>query len=308
MKKDILKNITGTVSKAAFTLKKHSPEILIVVGVIGTVASAVLACSATTKVNDILADAKTQLDTIHECAQKPEMAEKYTEQDAQKDTTIVYVQTGVKLAKLYAPAVILGALSIASMVTSNNILKKRNVALAAAYGAVDKSFKEYRNRVKERFGDNVERELRYNLKAETIKENVTNEDGSTEEVEKTVFTGEPNLYSEYARIFDETNTNWEKDSEYNRFFLTAQQSYANDLLRARGHLFLNEVYDMLGFPRTKAGQVVGWLYNPDNPTGDNYVDFGMFDINNEKACDFVNGYERAIVLDFNVDGNIYDYI
>lgn len=306
MKNKIMTKLATAMGKTGLVLKKHSPEIFITVGIIGTIASTVVACKATTKISGILEDAKNQLDTIHDCAKDGDMTEKYTESDAKKDTTIVYVQTGVKLAKLYAPAVILGALSIASIVTSNGILQKRNAALAAAYMTVDKSFKEYRSRVKERFGETVDRELRYNLKAETIKAISTDEDGNVTETEKTTYTGDPNLYSDYARIFDETNPAWEKDSEFNLYFLKAQQGYANDLLKSRGYLFLNEVYEMLGFPITKAGQVVGWLYRPDNPTGDNFVDFGIFDLQSEKACDFVNGYERAIVLDFNVDGNIYD--
>ncbi len=306
MKSKIMTKLTTVMGKTGLVLKKHSPEIFITAGIIGTVASAVIACKATTKISGILDDAKAQLDTIHDCAEDKDMAEKYTESDAKKDTTIVYVQTGVKLAKLYAPAVILGALSIASIITSNGILQKRNAALAAAYMTVDKSFKEYRSRVKERFGENVDRELRYDVKAETVKAVSTDEDGNVTETEITTYTGDPNLYSDYARIFDETNPAWEKDSEYNLYFLKAQQEYANNLLKSRGYLFLNEVYTMLGFPITKAGQVVGWLYRPDEPTGDNYVDFGIFNIHNQKACDFVNGYERSIILDFNVDGNIYD--
>lgn len=111
--------------------------------------------------------------------------------------------------------------------------------------------------------------------------------------------------SYYARFFDEGCTGWTKDSEFNLIFLKQQQNYANELLRKKGHLFLNEVYDMLGIPRTKAGQMVGWIYNEKNPIGDNFVDFG---INNARNKDFVNGYERIILLDFNVDGEILDLI
>ena len=258
---------------------------------------------ATTKISGILDETKEQLDAIHKCSENKEMSEKYTQDDAEKDTAIVYAQTGIKIAKLYAPAVILGTLSIASIVTSNGILKKRNAALAAAYVTVDTSFKQYRNRVKDRFGETIDKELRYGLKAETVSKTSVDENGNEVTTEETVYSGDPNLYSDYARIF---NPNWEKDSDYNFYFLKGQQEYMNDLLRSRGYLFLNEVYEALGFPITKAGQVVGWLYRPDNPIGDNYVDFGIFNLQSEKACDFVNGYERSIILDFNVDGNIYD--
>ena len=199
------------------------------------------------------------------------------------------------------------SLSLGSILASNNILRQRNVALAAAYATVDKGFKEYRNRVVERFGEEVERELRHNIKAKKIEKIVVGEDGKEKKVKETVpVASDPSTYSDYARFFDDGCTGWEKDSEYNLMFLRAQQQYANDKLRANGHLFLNEVYDMLGIPRTKAGQVVGWVYNTENPVGDNYVDFGMYDMHREVVRNFVNGYERTILLDFNVDGNIWD--
>lgn len=304
-KTDILNKVTGTFHRVAFSLKKHSPEILVVAGVIGTVASAVIACKATTKVSTILEDTKEQLDTIHNVSD--DRAAEYTAEDAKKATAIVYIQTGVKFAKLYAPAVALGTLSIASILTSNDILRKRNVALAAAYTAVDTGFKEYRNRVVERFGEEIDRELRYNIKAKKFEEIVLDENGEEKKTEKTVSIADPNIYSDYARVFDESNEHWEKDSEYNLMFLRAQQQYANDLLRAKGHLFLNEVYDMLGFQRSKAGQIVGWIYDPKkNKSGDNFVDFGIYEVSRAAVCDFVNGYERSIILDFNVDGNILE--
>lgn len=307
----IISKFNGTIGKVGFKFKKYSPEILVVSGIVGVVASAVMACKATTKVSTILEDTKDSVEKIHECENNKELVEsgEYTYEDAKKDLAITYVQTGVKLVKLYAPSIALGVLSITSILASNNILRKRNVALAAAYATVDKSFKEYRNRVIERFGETVDRELKYNIKAKKIEEVVKDEEtGKEKKVKKTIEIGDPNTYSDYARFFDDGCKGWEKDSEYNLMFLRAQQQYANDLLRSRGHLFLNEVYDMLGIPRTKAGQVVGWVYNKDNPVGDNYVDFGLYDINREVVRNFVNGYERTILLDFNVDGNIWDLI
>ena len=311
----ILKNtVTRTFHKVGFQLKKHSPEILVVAGVVGTVASAVMACKATTKVSGILDDAKTQIDQVKTVlADESVPAEKYSEEDSKKDIAIIYANTGVKLAKLYGPSVLLGVLSIISMLASNNILRKRNVALAAAYTAVDRGFKEYRGRVIERFGEELDKELKYNLKAREVEEVVVDENGKETTVKKTIHTtdidpSDPNSYSQYARFYDDGCTGWEKDSEHNLFFLKCQQNYANELLRSRGYLFLNEVYDMIGVPRSKAGQVVGWRYDEKNPTGDNYVDFGIFDIHNEKSRDFVNGYERTILLDFNVDGEILHYM
>jgi hypothetical protein len=306
-KAELMTTLSSSFNKMGFKLKKHSPEILVVAGVVGTVVSAVMACKATTKVSDILEKTKEDINSIHNCAANESLAEEYTPEDVKKDLAIVYVQTGVKLAKLYAPAVALGALSLGSILASNNILRQRNVALAAAYATVDKGFKEYRNRVVERFGEEVERELRHNIKAKKIEKIVVGEDGKEKKVKETIQVAEdPNTYSDYARFFDDGCTGWEKDSEYNLMFLRAQQQYANDKLRATGRLFLNEVYDMLGIPRTKAGQVVGWVYDAENPIGDNYVDFGIYDVHRETVRNFVNGYERTILLDFNVDGNIWD--
>lgn len=302
MKEKLMK----TYKKVELKAIKHSPEILAGVGVVGVVGSLVMACKATTKLSDVLEESKEQLDKIKEVAADPAYEEKYTQDDAKKDTTITYVQTAMKVTKLYAPSVILCASSLGCLLASNNILKKRNAALSAAYMTVDKSFKEYRKRVADRFGEEVEKEIRYNIKAEEITK--VDEDGNevTETVKVMDGTDDPNSYSDYARFFDESCAAWQNDAEYNLTFLKAQQQYANDLLKARGRLFLNEVYRMLGIDETKAGQVVGWVYNPDNPTGDNFVDFGIYNMQRERVRAFVNGYEPNILLDFNVDGVIWN--
>ena len=304
--KNLKEKMVKVYNKSEMKVRKYSPEILAGVGVVGVIASTVMACKATTKLNDILSESKEQLEQIKTVAVDPAYADKYTEDDAKKDTTITYVQTGVKVAKLYTPSVILCASSLGCLLASNNILKKLNAALAAAYMTVDKSFKEYRRRVAERFGDEVEKEIRYNIKAKEI----TTVDEEGNEVKETVKVMEgaddPTTYSDYARFFDESCPAWQNDPEYNLTFLRAQQQYANDLLKAQGRLFLNDVYKMLGIDITKAGQVVGWIYDPDCPVGDNFVDFGIYDMSKERVRAFVNGYEPNILLDFNVDGNIWD--
>lgn len=304
----IMTTLTRSLSRSGLKLKKHSPEILLVAGIVGAVTSAVMACKATLKANDIVEESRTQIDTIHEVSENPEMAEKYSEEDKKKDLAIVYTQTAVKFIKLYGPSVLLGVASLGCMVGSNRILNKRNVALAAAYATVDKGFKDYRGRVIERFGKELDKELRYNIKAQEFEKVTVDNNGNETVTTETVEVADPNHYSPYAIIFDDGNTGWDKDPELTKFFLIQQQNYANDLLKSRGHLFLNEVYDMLGAKRTKAGAQVGWVYDEKNASGDNFVDFGIFDINNPKARDFVNGYERVIILDFNVDGVILDLI
>lgn len=319
MKKDeIMNKMSGAFSNISFKMKKHSPEILMVAGVAGVVVSAVMACKATLKVDAVMDETKEKMDKIHKAEEDgaTESGEDYFIEDAKKDTAIVYAQTGLKLAKIYAPAVVIGALSITSILASNNILRKRNVALAAAYATVDKSFKEYRNRVIEKFGQEIDRELKYNIKAEKVTATeVDEETGKEKKVKKNTFVVNPSDVSGYARFFEKytvdedgnsiLNPHWEPNNEYNIMFIKAQESYANDLLKAKKRLFLNDVYEMLGLPQTKAGQVVGWVYDKDNPVGDNYVDFGLY-TDNLSYSDFVNGLDPAILLDFNVDGNIWE--
>lgn len=310
-KAEIMNTLTRKFYRVGFKFKKHSPEILVGAGVVGVVASAVMACKATTKLDDVLAETKDTVDKIHDVTEHPEKipeGKEYTVEDSKKDLTIVYTQAGVKLVKLYGPAVVLGTVSIAAIIGGHHILHKRNIALAAAYTAVDKGFKEYRGRVLERFGEEVDKELRYNIKAKEIEKTVTDANGKETVVKETVDVADPNLTSDYARFFDDGCTGWTKDPEFNLMFLKDQQRYANDLFKSKGHLFLNEVYDMLGIPRTQAGQVVGWIYDEKNPIGDNFIDFGIYDIADERKRSFVNGYERTILLDFNVDGNILEMI
>ena len=305
MKNQMMLKASRAFSKAGLQIKKHSPEILMVAGIAGTVASTVMACKATTKATGLLEEAKKEIEAIHTVAERDDQ---YSQKDLQQALTISYTQTGIKLAKLYAPAIALGTLSIVSIVSGHKILKKRNVALAAAYAVVDKGFKSYRKNVVERFGEELDKELRYGVKTKEVEEITVNEKGKEKVEKKTIqeVTGVDG-YSQYARFFDAASDQFEKDPEYNLMFLRRQQDYANEVLKSRGHLFLNEVYDMLGIQRSKAGQVVGWIYDTKNPNGDNCVDFGIYD-NREGNRRFVNGYEYNILLDFNVDGVIYDLI
>ena len=307
-KTEIITHLTRTFNRTGLKIKKHSPEILLATGTVGIVASTVMACKATLKVEEIVDEAKEKIDTIHQVSADPTMAEKYSEEDGKKDLAIVYTQTAVKFIKLYGPSVTIGVASLACMIGSNRILNKRNAALAAAYAAVDKSFKEYRGRVIERFGKQMDRELRYNIKAQEIEETTVDANGKETVTKKTVDVMDPNSYSQYAIVFDDSNEGWDPDPERSKYFLIQQQNWANERLKSRGHLFLNEVYDMLGAKRTKAGAQVGWVYDEKNCEGDNFVDFGIFDTNSPKARDFVNGIEKVIVLDFNVDGYILDMI
>lgn len=301
-----LSKMTG---KTGLVLQKHSPEILLGVGIAGTVASAVLACRATLKVEAVLDNHREKVDKIHECWQKVQDGDidisAYSEQDKKKDLVVTYTQTTVDFIKLYGPAVTLGVASLACIISGHGIMKKRNIALMAAYKAVEEGFSAYRKRVIEEHGEEADYMYKHGLrKQEIVEAAYTDENGVKHKAEKKeVFVQDPNNPSIYAKFFDESCAQWSKNPEYNLMFLRAQQNYYNDMLKSRGHVFLNEVYDALGIERTQAGAQVGWVIGPE---GDNYIDFGIFDGENPRARAFVNGYERSILLDFNVDGVIYD--
>ena len=106
-------------------------------------------------------------------------------------------------------------------------------------------------------------------------------------------------FSKYAKAFDEACVHWNKDRKVNIMFLKLMQAHANDLLKAKRTVFLNEVYELLGLPRTQDGQIVGWHYDLVKPTGDNYIDFDLDNITESSS---------AIILDFNVDGKVIQYL
>lgn len=305
-KVDILNKASRTFYKVGFTLKKHSPTILAVAGTVGVVTSGVMACKASTKLSTILEEHEENVEKIHDYVDEHGYSENYTEKDGKKDITIVYTQTGVKLVKLYAPAVALGTISIAAMLGSNHILRKRNVALTAAYATIERSFKSYRNRVIDRFGKNLDEELLYNIKTKEVEETVVDEDGKEKTTKKTVDIVDINDIEDYSRLFYEGNPGWDPDPRFTMMFLKEQQRYANKLLKKRGYLFLNEVYKMLGFSIIPEGQYIGWIYDEENPIGDNRVDFGLLDTEDIDTIRFFNGDERAVLLKFNHDGNILD--
>ena len=294
--------IKQTMNKIKFKTVKNAPTILMIAGVAGVVGSGILVGRATLKLTKVLEESKNTIDSINDSVEDESI--EYTQEDAASDLGTVRVSTAAKVVKLYAPAVILGGVSIACMVQSHNILRKRNLALAAAFTTVTQSFSKYRKAVVDKYGERTDYELKHGIRTEKVSVSETDENGKTKTKKETIDVVDG--YSDYARFYDDGCTGWDKDAEYNLMFLKAQQQYANDKLIAKGYLFLNEVYDMLGIPQSKEGQIVGWIYNLENPTGDNFVDFGIYDVSKENARDFVNGYEQTILLDFNVDGNVWE--
>ena len=286
-----LESMRWDFNRSMLILKKQSPHIFFATGVLGTGVSTVLACRATLKLSDTLdkihGDVQNVKDLRHLAHSK---AEVYTNDQYAKDLTYVYSKGTINLVRLYGPSVLIGVASIGLLTGSHVQLTRRNSALMAAYAAIQKAYDEYRERVIDELGEDKERELYHGASIQVVDK-------------EEVLTVDPNVYSAYAKWFDEASQCWEKDPEQNRVFLQCQQNYWNDRLQSRGHVFLNEVYDNLDIPRTKAGAVVGWV--KDSRDGDSYIDFGVYEARNGR---FLNGIERSILLDFNVDGTIYDKI
>lgn len=306
----IKKSIVTAGSKVVFQTKKHSPELLLIGGLVFGVTCVVKACQATTKAAPVLQEAKSDVDAIHEAidAAANEETVNYPVETAKKDLTRVYIRTGGQLAKLYAPAVGFGILAGGCVLGGHRILKKRNIALAAAYTAVDSAFKEYSGRVKELVGDEVEQDLRHGIVAKTIKKQLVDDNGEVHDTEETikVVDGDPDQPGGYARYFDERCRGvWKPNHELNLMTLRCEQQYANDLLVTNRVVFLNDVNRRLGLPETVEGQQVGWIYDPNDPNGDNHINFRIREVCRKKTGSLTDEYEPVIMIDPNVDGPIF---
>lgn len=313
--KTVGNSITRGLGKTSAKVAKVSPEITFVLGAVGVVVAMVEVGRATTKLDEVMEPVNEQLDRLATAIENPEEilpeGAVYTEKDYKHDVAITYVKAGVSMAKLYLPAVLIASLSIASLATSNHILRKRNVALTAAYATLDKSYKAYRARVVERLGADMDKELRYDIKQVQVEEKVVDDKGKEKVVKKTIDVADPEL-SDYAEWFDETTSvEYEKSSmDYNKEYITQQVKLYNQMLKAKGKVFLNELRQTLGFEPSKEGQIVGWVYDPECPLGDNKIEVSIVETH-RKVTDEVTGQVRYIptlLLDYNVDGNVWQLL
>lgn len=282
--------LTKAAGRALLQIQKHSPAILTTVGVAAVVTSGVLAAKNTLKLEERVDEGQDRIRWT-----KEQIAEDAVPEAA---LSLAYSKNVIEVAKLYVVPVTLMAGGLICILSAQNILRKRNVALAAAYKGLETAFSAYRERVREEVGEEKERDIYYGLKDEEVKDEVT---GKVKTVKRPV-DGE-HVASPYRFVYDSSNENWTGWHDQNLFRVTQAQNMYNDLLKARGHVFLNEVLDTLGFKRTPAGSVTGWIYKPNDPehTGDNFIEFNIRDLQDDARY----GY---IVLDFNVDGTIFDQI
>lgn len=294
--------------KTKLGIKKHSPEILVVTGIGTGVIAAIIACKQTIKANDVVAEARKSLQNIEDVKELAANNEvEYTDENEQEDRKTIGMQVAVGMVKTYALPVGLGVLSITCILAGNHILKKRNVALAAAYSALSTDFMNYRKRVVNKYGKDVDFMLKNGLEKQIVANQVIDpETGEVKETKEEVLTYEGDKLSQYARVFDEVgSTQWTPSADHNRAFLLMEQNYFNERIRTRGYIFLNEVYERLGFRPTKAGSVVGWVYQNADYEG---IDFGIFTAHTQKAAEFLEGTEPSIILDFNVQGDILSLV
>lgn len=309
MKKTELATKAGQILvKTKLGIKKHSPEILVAAGIGTEIVAAIVACKQTIKANDIVAEARKSLQNIEDVKELAANNEvEYTEENEQEDRKTIGMQVAVGMVKTYALPVGLGVLSITCILAGHHILKKRNVALAAAYSALSTDFMNYRKRVVDKYGKDVDFILKNGLEKQIIANRVVDpETGEVKETKEEVLTYEGDKLSQYARVFDEVgSTQWTPSADHNRAFLLMEQNYFNERIRTRGYIFLNEVYERLGFRPTKAGSVVGWVYQNADYEG---IDFGIFTAHTQKAAEFLEGTEPSIILDFNVQGDILSLV
>lgn len=300
MLKGIGNKLSNATGRFGLKIQERSPEILMVTGIIGFVGTVVLACKATYKVDEIKETYREKMDDIHEYEENDS---EYTHEDAKKDKFKLFCSCGTELVKLYAPAFTVGTFSIAAILVSNNIMKKRYAEAVVAYTTVSTAFSEYRKRVREEEGEDKDRHYMFGSRSDVEYHETVDEHGKKkkEKEDVEVVTNQP---SGYARVFDSNNPNWDRSVNFSLLFLKAQESMLNNLLQTRGHVFLNEVYDALGFKHTEEGALVGWRIGKGS--GDEYIDFGLYNLQDEGVRRFINGEDNVILLDFNVDGPIFN--
>lgn len=307
---NVVPNLTRVAGRTTLIAKKYSPEVSLVVGIGMIISGTVTLCKATvTKAEAIKEEYNDRMSMVGEVYNNRESYEdengdavEYTDEDYKKDVCIIKLQTAIHYVEAYAPGVLLMVGGLACILASYGIMRKRNVALTIAYNGLNEAFLKYRARVAERIGEQGEDDIYHGVSRMKEIKTVVGEDGKKKRVEEEKIVAS-NAYriSPYARFFDESNRYYSKSPGENSMFLRKIQNWANDKLLANGHLFLNDVYRMLDIPDSSAGAIVGWVVG----NGDGFVDFGLY---GDRNIDFINGYERNVLLDFNVDGIIYDLI
>lgn len=302
MKFSLPSAVTTRVAHQSLRFQANSPRILFYSGLFLMGATVATACKGTLALEGVLDEVRRDREDVKLVAETH--PEKYGEREVAKLNFYVTTKGLAKIAKLYLPSVALGVAAVACLTTSHNQLTRRNAGLSAALAATERALNSYRDRVRENLGEEKELEIWRGEKTEKVA--VLDDEGRETKSTKKVKTG--GGYSPYARIWGQDTTNeWDPIPEYNLAKLRSVQELMTLRLNSRGHVFLNEVFDELGLERTAAGAVVGWL-SQKYGGADGFVDFGVMNRDPEEQVrflDFVRGNENHILLDFNVDGEIW---
>lgn len=287
--------VTRNAAKGLQRVSRYSPELLVAGGIVGVVTGAILTGRAAVRTAPVSRWLKKEVETVRE-------REDITQGEKNKDIAQLYVRTGLEITKEYVPAATFIVVGIACFLSAHGIMKKRNVALLAAYKTLEESYNSYREKVIEQLGEDKDLEYRFDVEEVDGKD----ENGKKTKLKRLV---KGNKYSPYARFFDmDTSTLWSPAPEYNLMFLRSHEKFANDKLQRDGFLFLNDVYEALGLEKSPEGQLVGWLAE-HRGIGDGYVSFGIFDDEDTfRVSALMDGSSDCILLDFNVDGVIWDQI
>lgn len=301
---NVTRFMTVGLGRTGLKLAKYSPEILEGAGIVSMVAAVISAGVRTaTRAEAVLDEHRRKMKEAEEAVAIAE-EDGIEDYDEGREKLLVYGETAKEMLKVYWPTIALTALSAGCFLSAHHIMKTRYLGAVAAFNAVSDAFAGYRGRITEKYGEEADRFGLYGEESHPV--TVINDDGKGN-VTTTVYNDTdciPPWYSPYAKIFDSSCDDWDKNPTNSMIFLTGQQAIANNLLHTRGHVFLNEVYEMLGFAHTSVGAVVGWV----DGMGDSFIDFGLYNLESEAGRRFVNGLENVIILDFNVDGVIYDKI
>lgn len=302
--------LTKVAGKLGLALKQKSPEILVCTAIIAGGAAIIMACRATYKLDKVIKPANEKRE---ELKRKLDQDSNVDVKAVKKEIRILNLKTTGKLIRLYAPSGILFGTAVAAVLGSHKIMKGRQVALAAAYATLDSSYKDYRDRVKRRFGEDVEDQIYKDIYKETKVTSTVDANGNVTETEQTVKLSHMNPSNEWGVWFDESNANWQKNGVANLEWLLGIQHMLNQRLQTRGYVMLEEVYRALGIEagilgsrKLQASRVLGWIYDTTDKTRDNWISFGL--VNAEgimlpAAMDMRRG-ERNCFIDLNPDGDI----
>lgn len=288
------------IKSAELNLKKAAPDIMFFAGIALSAASVYEFCKKSREAAPVVDQYKDNLDMLATDRENDVYDDKEYRSIVVRETA----KTGVALAKVYWLPTLMWGVSTGLVTGSHYILKDRNAALTVIATGLGAELKTLHQRIIERYGEDVDRELKYGTEMQEIETKSVDEQTGAEIVNKSVVPVNRGGLSQYARFYDETCAGWVNSAEYNLPFLLAREEEANKRLKADGYLLLNDVYDMLGMKRTRAGAQVGWRYMKNNPYGDNHVSFGIHNDLRQGNRDFVNGYQPIVLLDFNVDGPI----